>query len=422
MAKILELAALDFGSLIRPGERVMWGQSSAEPTPLVEALMAQRASIGNFGVFLGASYSGAVRPEHADCVRLAAYSGTGENRRLAQAGCLDIYPLHYSQLATQIASGALRIDVLLLQLAPADAAGRYSLSMAYEYLVPAIDRARLVIAEVNTEAPWTHGERSLAEDEIDYVVHTSRAPFELRPAVPAEAERRIARRIASLIEDGATLQYGIGALPEAVLGELNSHRNLGVHSGTIGDAVADLMECGAVTNARKSIDAGVTIGGVMFGSRRIQRFCHQNAAIQFRSSEYTHNSGVLARIDQLAAINAAIEVDLTGQINAEVAGNAYVGAVGGAMDFLRAAQTSKGGLPIVALQSTAGKPGAKLSRIVRRLSGPVSTPRADAGLIVTEHGVADLRGCSVSERARRLIAVADPEFREALEREAAGAG
>jgi len=420
MARIIELASLDFASLIRPEERISWGQGPAEPTPLVEALMAQRHSIGRFAVFLGASYSGAVKPEHADCVAMSAYSGTGENRRLAVAGCLDILPLHYSHLTAAIASGLFRIDVVILQVAPPDAAGRYSLSMAYEYLVPALDRARLVIAEVNDQAPWTFGERSLGEDEIDVIVPASRAPYELKLAPPGEAERRIARRIAGMVEDGATLQFGIGGLPEAVLGELKSHKDLGVHSGTIGDAVADLMECGAVTNARKSIDPGVTIGGVVFGSQRIQRHIHNNPQMQFRSSAYTHDSGVLAKIERLAAINAAIEVDLTGQINAEVAGNAYVGAVGGAMDFLRAAHRSPGGLPIIALQSTAGKAGAKLSRIVRRLSGPVSTPRADAGLIVTEHGVADLRGQPVSERARRLIAIADPEFREGLEREMLG--
>lgn len=420
MARKIELADLDFTTLIRPGERILWGQAGAEPTPLVERLMAQRQSIGRFSVFLGASYSGAIRPEHADCVEMSAYSGTGENRKLAVAGCLDILPLHYSQLAAAIASGLFRVDVLILQVAPPDAAGRYSLSMAHEYLVPALARARLVVAEVNEQAPWTFGEKSLGEDEIDVIVPSSRAPYEVKIPAPGEAERRIAKRIAGMIEDGATLQFGIGALPEAVLGELKGHKDLGVHSGTIGDAVADLMECGAVNNARKSIDPGVTIGGVVFGTRRIYGFMHNNPQMQFRSAEYTHDAVVLSRIERLAAINAAIEVDLTGQINAEVAGGAYVGAVGGAMDFLRAAQRSRGGLPIVALQSTAGKPGAKVSRIVRRLSGPVSTPRADAGLIVTEHGVADLRGQPVSERARRLIAIADPEFREALEREMRG--
>jgi acetyl-CoA hydrolase len=341
MTKILELAALDFRSLLRPGERVMWGQSSAEPTPLVEALMAQRAGVGRFGVFLGATYSGVLKPEHADCVEFAAYSGTGDNRKLAQAGCLDIYPLHYSQLAASIGSGRLKIDVLMLQVAPPDAQGRYSLSMAHEYLVPAIGRTRLVICEVNDQAPWTHGERHLTADEIDVIVPTSRPPFELKHPPAGEAERRIARRVAALIEDGATLQFGIGAMPEAVLAELKGHKDLGIHSGTISDAVADLMECGAVSNARKSIDTGVSIGGVMFGSQRIQRFAHQNPRLQFRSAAYTHDAGVLARIERLAAINTAIEVDLTGQINAEVAGNAYVGAVGGAMDFMRAAQRAR---------------------------------------------------------------------------------
>ena len=216
-----------------------------------------------------------------------------------------------------------------------------------------------------------------------------------------------------MIEDGATLQFGLGALPEAILGQLADRRDLGVHSGAIGDQVAALMQSGVINNARKSIDRGVSIAGIMFGSQRLHDFAHNNPQIQFRSSSYTHGPGVLAQIERFTAINSAVEVDLSGQINAEVAAGAYVGAVGGAVDFLRAAHYSRGGLPIVALSSTAGKH----SRIVAKLNGPVSTPRSDAGIIVTEYGVADLRGATLGERARRLLAIAHPEHRGA-----AGAG
>ena len=411
--KYCELNALDFGAIVRPGDTVMWGQANAEPLPLTQALMAQRHAIGNFNVFLGISYSDTLKAEYADCIRFSGYAGTGGNRALAKAGKLDILPCHYSHLRDLIASRRLKVDVLLLQLAPANARGDYSLSIAHEYLIPALEAARVVVAEVNEQAPWTYGERPLVEADLDYIVHTARAPLELVHPQAGAAEQAIARHVAALIEDGATLQFGLGALPEAILGQLADRRDLGVHSGAIGDQVAALMQAGVINNARKSIDRGVSIAGIMFGSQRLHDFAHRNPQIQFRSSSYTHGPGVLAQIERFTAINSAVEVDLSGQINAEVAAGVYVGAVGGAVDFLRAAHYSRGGLPIVALPSTAGKH----SRIVAKLNGPVSTPRSDAGIIVTEYGVADLRGATLGERARRLLAIAHPEHRERLERE-----
>ncbi|MFA5913783.1 MAG: acetyl-CoA hydrolase/transferase C-terminal domain-containing protein [Burkholderiales bacterium] len=416
MAKILELNALDFGAIVRPGDNVMWGQADAEPVPLTQALMAQRHAIGNFNAFLGISYSDTLKAEHADCIRFSGYAGTGGNRALAKIGQLDILPCHYSHLRGLIESRRLKVDVLLLQLAPANERGEYSLSIAHEYLIPALEAARVVVAEVNAQAPWTYGERPVLEADIDVIVRSDRPPIEVVHPRPGAAEQAIARHVAGLIEDGATLQFGLGALPEAILAALADRRELGVHSGAIGDQVAALMQAGVINNARKSIDRGVSIAGIMFGSRTLHDFAHRNPQIQFRSSSYTHGPGVLAQIERFTAINSAVEVDLSGQINAEVAAGVYVGAVGGAVDFLRAAHYSRGGLPIVALPSTAGKH----SRIVAKLNGPVSTPRSDAGLIVTEYGIADLRGATLSERARRLLAIAHPEHRERLERESRG--
>jgi acetyl-CoA hydrolase len=195
---------------------------------------------------------------------------------------------------------------------------------------------------------------------------------------------------------------------------LHGHRDLGLHTGAVTDGIAQLAQAGVLTNAQKSIDRGVGVGGILMGSDILRRWAECNPQLELRATDYTHDPVVLAKSHKLAAINAAIEVDLTGQINAEVAAGCYVGAVGGAVDFLRGAARSYGGLPIVALPATAK--GA--SRIVAQLSGPVSTPRSDAGLIVTEHGVADLRGQPLSRRVRRLIAIAAPEHRESLERQA----
>ena len=417
MPQELELQSLDLAAIVRPGDTVMWGQATAEPVPLTQALMAQRHAIGDFKVFLGMTNSATLKPECADRIAFSSYCGTGGNRALVKAGKLDILPCHYSQFPELIQSGRLNIDVLMLQLAPADEHGAYSLGIAHEFLVQALDAARVVIAEVNDQAPWTCGERPVRDADLDYIVRTSRAPLELIQPQPGEAELAIARHVGGLIEDGATLQFGLGAMPEAILAAVGDRRDLGIHSGTIGDGVVELTRSGVITNARKSIDPGLTVAGMMMGSRRLYDFAHHNPAVQFRATNYVHNADVLARIDRFVALNTAIEVDLTGQVNAEVAGGLYIGAVGGALDFLRAAGRSRGGLPVVALPSTAGQGAKRASRIVARLSGPVSTPRSDAGIIATEYGIADLRGRTLRERVRRMIAIAHPDFRESLERE-----
>jgi acyl-CoA hydrolase len=419
--KVLELEALEFAACVKPGDRIAWGQAGAEPLALTQALMAQRAAIGRFSAFIGITWSDIANPGHADHVRFTSYCGAGHNRRLAKAGLLDVLPCHYSQLPDMIRTGRLKIDVLMLQVAPPDSRGRFSLSIAHEYLVAALDAARVVVVEINDQAPWTFGERSLGESDIDIAVLTSRVPLTPKSSAPSADELAVAGRVGALIEDGSTLQFGIGSLPEAVLRSLSGHRNLGVHTGALLDAAADLAAQGIINNEKKSVDPGLTVAGVMLGGRSVYDYAHRNPRVQFRSIDYTHSAQVLAAQDRFVSINSAIEVDLTGQINAEVAGGLYVGAVGGAIDFMRGAHRSKGGLPIVALPSTAGSGGRRTSRIVAKLSGPVSTPRSDAGLIVTEHGVADLRGLSLAQRIPLMIALADGEFRDGLA-EAARAG
>jgi acyl-CoA hydrolase len=410
----LDLGSLDLTAIVRAGDTVLWGQAGGEPAALTAALMAQRHAIGGFDAWIGMTLSDAADPAHADCVRFHSYCGSARNRGLAAIGRLDILPCHYSELPGLFTSGRLKIDVLMLQLAPADADGNYSLSIAHEYLIPALAAARLVIAEVNAAAPFTYGERPIRDSDLDYIVRTNRPPLALEQPAPKATELTIAGLVAGLIEDGSTLQFGLGALPEAILSALFDKRDLGIHTGTFGDRAAALMEAGVVTNARKSIDPGFTVAGVIMGGPRAYDFVHRNPSVVMRSTAYTHDRDVLASIDRFVALNSAVEVDLTGQINSEVAGGTYVGAVGGAADFLRGAHQSKGGLPIVALPATARGH----SRIVARLNGPVSTARSDAGLIVTEYGIADLRGIGLAERVKRMLAIAAPDRREALERDA----
>jgi acyl-CoA hydrolase len=396
----------------------MWGQAAAEPAALIDALVRQRADIGAFRIFVGASWCKSLTSDIADLVHIRSYCGAGLNRKLAKAGVLDIVPCRYSDLPRLIRRGALKADVLLLQVSPPDASGRYSLSMAHDYLPAALDAARIVIAEVNRKAPWTYGERYIHESEIDIAIETERELPDPMISRPSAVELAIAKRAAGLIEDGATLQVGIGTLPGAILSQLGGHRELGLHTGALIDEAAALVAAGVITNARKSIDTGVSVAGVVMGGQLAQELGATNPAVQFRSVEYTHAAGVLARLDRLVAINSAIEIDLTGQVNAEVAGEIYVGAVGGAPDFLEAANRSRGGIPIVALPSTVDDGDKTKTRIVSRLSGPVSTPRSNAGIVMTEHGAVDLRGLSIRERIPKMISLAASEFREQLARDA----
>lgn len=412
--RVIDADALDFASLVRPGDTVAWPQVNAEPLTLTRALMAQRHAIGRFQAFVGISHFETVAVEHADVVTFASYCGAGRNRALARAGLLDPWCWHYSTLARRIAAGETPIDVLLLQVAPADDDGRYSLGVNQEYAACAIARARVVVAEINDRCPATFGGLRLAADDIDVAVHVSR-PLDEPPALEPDAvERAVAQRIAGLIDDGATVQLGVGALSGLVVAALADRRDLGVHSGQIGDGIAALAEAGVVTNARKTFDPGLTVAGCMMGGARVHAYAHRNPAVHLRPTTYTHDAEILARQDRFVAVNGAIEVDLTGQVNAEVAGGSYVGGVGGLVDFLRGAQRSRGGLPIVGLASRFGA----APRIVAELSGPATVSRADAGIVVTEHGVADLRGVSLAERIPRMLAIAHPADREALARRA----
>jgi acetyl-CoA hydrolase len=375
------------GGAIRPGDGIVWGQGCAEPQTLVEALLAQRDAFSGASVFLGVSYSGLVKPEHADHLRLSSYCGTGANRALADAGVLEIYPTPYSQLGALIRDGRIRADVVLVQVSPPNARGEYSLGLGVEYLAPAMRAARAIIAEVNDRVPWTHTDPLLRRKDFTLIVETSRAPVYL-PYRTGETEAAIASNAAQFIPDRAVLECGIGNLPNAVLGALGERRGLRFHSGVIPDGVAALQQKGSLS--------GEIHGGCLMGSQALFDWARENPQVRLHSSDYTHGAAVLGKLERFVAINSAVEVDLTGQVNAEIARGSYVGAVGGALDFIRAANQSPGGVSLICLPA---------NRIVRKLSGPVATPRSEAGVIVTERGAADLRGCTLREREERLRAI-----------------
>jgi acetyl-CoA hydrolase len=382
---------LELARFIRPGDGVVLGQACAEPQTLSEALVAQRAAFSGASVFLGVNYAGIVRPEHADHLKLSSYCGAGHNRALADAGVLGIHPHPYSRLAPLIREHRIPCDVLLLQVSPPNQRGEYSMGLAVDYLLPAAQSARAVIAEVNERVPWTHAEKLFRREDFALLIETSREPAGPPPARTGATEAAIARHAAGFVADGATLEFGLGVLPDAVCAALQDRKSLKVHTGTLGDGVVELMQRGVVATADCAM---------LLGTRKLFDFAHCNPGIRLRSTEYTHDPRVLGALAGFTAINSAVEVDLTGQVNAEVARGSYLGAVGGALDFVRAASFSPGGISLLVLPA---------ARIVRALSGPVATPRSEAGVVVTEHGAADLRGCTLDERVRRMLRISNLE-------------
>jgi len=382
---------IKLAGVIRAGDGIILGQACAEPQALSEALVAQRAAFSGARVFLGVNYTGVVKPPHADHLRLSSYCGAGHNRALADAGVLDIHPHPYSRLAALIRERRIPCDVALIQVSPPNARGEYSMGLAVDYLLPAIQSARAVIAEVNDRVPWTHTEKLFRREEFALLVESSREPATPPPARAGAAEAAIARHAAAFVADGATLEFGLGVLPDTVCAALQGRKSLQVHSGTIGDGIVDLMRSGAL----EQVDCGQFIG-----TRKLFDFGRDNRSIRMRSIEYTHDPRVLASLERFVAINSAVEVDLTGQVNAEVAKGSYLGAVGGAPDFMRAANQSPGGVSLLLLPA---------ARVVETLSGPVSTPRSEAGVIITERGAADLRGCTLNERKRRMLSISTLE-------------
>jgi acyl-CoA hydrolase len=415
MTAVTDASGLDLSRFLRPGDRIVIGQACGEPGTLVEALIAQGRDIGGLSAFIATSFSGLLMPEAADSFAISSMGAIGALRSLTAAQKLGVIPCHVSQVGPMIEAGIIGCDVAFVQLSPPDENGNHSCGLISDHVKAAVAKARVVIAEVNELVPFTCGEL-LPASRLDCAVHVSRMPVEVPPAKIGATDEAIARHAAAYIADGSVLQTGVGAVPDAILRLLHDRKDLGVHSGMLGDGLVDLVEAGIVTNARKPIDAGVSISGALIGTRRLYEFAHRNPQIRMCSTAYTHDAAVLARLEKLVTINSALEVDLTGQVNAEQSGSQYLGGTGGQVDFVRAGSRSRGGRSIIALPATAK--GGKVSRITVSLSGPVTTARSDVDVIVTEFGAAELKGQTLAERTRRLIAIAHPDFQDELARAA----
>jgi len=405
---------------VRPGQRVFVGTGCGEPLELVAAL-AKRAielpdtEIVHLLTFGEAPYA---HREMTQYFRVNSFFIAENVRDIIQEGLGDYTPLHLSDIPRLFESGQLPLDVALIQITPPDENGLCSLGVSVDIVKKASENASLVIAQVNANMPRTLGNCLIHAYDVDILVPADEPVLEIKPPEVTEVTRQIAENLASLIDDGSTLEVGIGRIPQALLGFLKDKKDLGLHTEMITDGVIDLIECGAVTGARKTLDRGKVVASFCLGTKKLYDYVDNNPAFSFQPTDYVNNPSIITQQHKMVAINMALEIDLTGQVCADSLGSKFFSGVGGQVDFNRGAAKATGGKAIIAMPSTA-KDGT-ISRIVTRLSAGagVVTTRAGVQYVVTEHGVAYLHGKSVQERALALITIAHPSFREQLMREA----
>ncbi len=413
------VSAAEAVSVIQSGQRVYVHQGCAEPEPLVEAMTARAEDLRDVEVVHMAMMGSApyAQAQFKDNFRHNALFIGANVREAVQQRRADYIPIFLGEIEGLFLDGTLPIDVALMQCTPPDRNGFVSLGPSIDVSLTAAKVAKHVIAIANPQMPRTHGDTFLHVNEIDVMVEGDfpLAEMEARSGLPEH--KVIAKHVAALIPDGATLQLGIGAIPDAILELLGNHKNLGVHSEMVSDGVIPLLESGVINNSKKRINHNKVVIGFVIGSKRLLDFVDDNPIFEFRQTRYTNNPFQIGRNPRVCAINAAIEIDLTGQICSDSMGELPFSGIGGQVDFIRGAARSEGGMPFICLPSTA-KHG-KVSRIVNQLKpgAGVVTSRGDVHWVVSEHGAVNLHGKNLRQRAELLISIAHPDFRESLERE-----
>ena len=410
----------DAAGLVRDGDTVVVPTGVGEPPALLHALSARRHELRDVAVsqILPLRKFAYLDPDTRANIRHDAYFFGGANRAGGQAGWVDYVPAYFSELPMLIDRGLLPAEVVVSLASPMDEHGYFSLSLAPDYTMAAIRRARVVLLEVNPNVPFANGDCLVHISQVAGLVESDEELFEVGLPEIGPVQQAIGKYVAELIDDGSTLQIGYGGIPDAVVMQLQHKRDLGIHTEMLGDGILSLIESGAVTNRRKTFMPGRTIATFALGSRRLYRSMHRNPGIEMHPVEFTNDPYQAARNDNLCAINATMQIDLIGQCGSETLGHLPYSGTGGQADFVRAANRSKGGKAFIVLPSTA-KNGA-VSRIAPVLSPGthVTTSKNDINYVVTEYGVAQLRGKTAKQRAEALIGIAHPDFRGEL-REAA---
>jgi acyl-CoA hydrolase len=414
-----EISAADEAvSLLRSGMNIFVHGAAATPTPLLDA-MCRRPDLTDIRLYHLHTEGPAAFLAESCRTRFTSVSFfTGQPARQAvQAGFADFVPVFLSDIPTLFRDGSIRLDAALLQLSPPDKHGFCSLGTSVDAPRAAADHAPLVIAEINAQMPRTLGTTTVPLKSLAASIRTDRPLYEHEVAAETSVEAAIGEQVAALIQDGSTLQTGIGAIPSAVLSRLGNKADLGVHTEMFSDGVVDLVESGVITNRRKEIYPGQLVTSFVSGSRRLFDFVDDNPQVTFLPCDITNNTNLLRKIDRLVAVNSALQIDLTGQVCADSLGHRIYSGIGGQMDFIRGAAISRGGLPIIALPSTAA--GGQYSRIVAELvpGAGVVTTRGHVHWVVTEYGAVNLHGLSLRQRGEQLIAIAHPDFRVELRKQ-----
>ena len=402
---------------IRSGDRVVLGHAAGEPTCLTDAMVRNAAAyrdveIDHMLVLGSCAYC---RPEYAENFRHNALFVSPPAREAVEHGRADFTPTFFYR-APRLFETTLPVDVALVQVTPPDENGVCSLGISVDYTLAAVKNAKLVIAQVNDQMPRTCGGSSVRVEDIDLFVEHSAPILELAPPKIGPVEEAIGNYCASLINDGDTLQLGIGAIPDAVLSFLRHKKDLGIHSEMFSDGVVDLMERGVINNSRKTLHQGVSVANFLMGTKRLYDFIDNNPQVEVYPVEHVNDPVVIAQNDNMVCINSCVQVDLMGQVASESIGLKQISGVGGQVDFVCGAAMSKNGRSIMAMPSTVKGKASKIVPVLDEGSA-VTTSRNDVDYVVTEYGIAHLTGKTLHQRAQALIAIAHPDFREALRAE-----
>ncbi len=413
-------SARDALAHLRDHDMIIVPTGVGEPPALLGALSDERRRFQGVRVaqILAMRKYGYFDPDTAHHVRHAALFFGGASRAGGQAGWCDFIPNYFSEIPALIEQGLMPADVVFALASPMNDQGVFSLSLGTDYTMAAVARARAIVLEVNPNVPFAHGQCHVHISQVAAVVESTEPILEVGLPAIGPVQEAIGKYVADMIEDGSTLQIGYGGIPDAVVMQLTGKRDLGVHTEMIGDGILKLVECGAVTNRRKTLLPGKMVATFALGSRRLYEFMHHNPMLEMHPSSFTNDPYIAGQNDKLVSINASLQVDLLGQCGSESIGHLPYSGTGGQVDFVRAANRSRGGKSFIVLPSTA-KDGS-ISRIVPALASGThaTTSKNDVNYVVTEYGVAQLRGKSARERARALIAIAHPDFRGWLREEA----
>ncbi|VBB07617.1 acetyl-coa hydrolase/transferase [Lucifera butyrica] len=404
---------------VRSGDRVVIGNACGGPSALVDALVGREPELQSVEIvhMLAMKPAKYTEPNMEKSFRHNSLFVNGPSRNAVAEKRADYTPCFFSEIPRLFKNRILPVDVMLLQVTPPDEQGFCSYGVSADYTVAGAECARTVIAQMNRCMPRTGGAK-IALDAINFIVEQDEPLFELTPPLIGDVEKKIGENIAGLVPDGATLQLGIGAIPDAALLFMKDKKDLGIHSEMFSDGVVYLAEAGVITNRKKTLHAGKYLATFLMGTQKLYDFVDNNPDVELYPVDYINDPYIIGQHEQMISINSALQVDLMGQVNAEMIGTKQFSGIGGQVDFIRGASRSWGGKSIIALPSTAA--GGKISRICSVLDhgAAVSTARSEVHYIITEYGIADLRGKSLRQRAQALLAISHPAFRERLTFEA----